>query len=74
MLYLNMPPTKDRYIAEIKNLLCINARPFCIQGAPRVHASRLCRILHGVKVDKNSFLVGSTLIIVLKDGTFLEKH
>gem|GEM_PF-6632402 len=71
MITFSMPPSQDRYIAEIKNLLSFSTRPLCISGPPRVHIWELRRILHGKRNSKNSFIVGSNLITLSKCYTYI---
>ena len=71
MLYFDMPPTKERYVAEIKNLLAINTRPLCIAGRPRVYIWELRQLLRGKRKCNKSFVVGSNVITLDRNFTYI---
>lgn len=74
MLTFDMPPTKDRYIAEIKNLLEFDTRPLCIDGRPVFHIKTLCKRLNGKLGPHNSCVVKNTRISLINNVTILEKN
>lgn len=74
MLFFNMPPNGERYVAELNNLLEFETRPLCIRGTPRVHIWELRKQLNGRKNDKNSFIVKNSKITLHQNFTLIEKN
>lgn len=72
MLFFSLPPTKDRYIAEVRNFLRFSTRPLCIVGEPRASPRELRVELGGVKLSRNSFQVGETVVRVHRNCTIVE--
>lgn len=67
MLYFSLPPSRERYLAEIKNLLNVRTRPLCIMGVPRVSFDSLIRHFKSNMITNNTFYVDDNLITYCND-------
>jgi len=74
MLFLCLPPTCDRYVAEIRNLLNLRCRPLCVVGRPRATTSELRKALGGEKLGKRSFCVRNCIITLTSSCTVLAEQ
>lgn len=74
MLYVSLPPTPERYIAEIHNLSLIKALPFCIIGQPRATVSQVEKALSGISCSSNTILTRTGVFVTLcEDYTLIYK-
>jgi len=73
MLFFDLPLTRDRYVAEVRNFLCVRCRPLCIVGAPRASLRELRVELGGERLSRNSFRVGGSVVVVHKHCTIVYK-
>jgi hypothetical protein len=72
LLNVGLPPTKERYIAEVRNLLAFRLG-FRVCGRPRATASELQRALGGVRMGTHTVFIGSTVVTVRTNCTTLER-
>ncbi len=72
MLVVGLPPNKERYIAEVRNLLAFRMC-FRIEGRPRAKAWELQRALGGVRMGTHTVFIGSTVVTVRTNCTTLER-
>jgi len=47
MIFLDAPPTRDRFVAEVHNLIRLRTRPICLAGAPRASTRAVAREFKG---------------------------
>jgi len=71
MIYFALPPTRDRYVAEVRNVLNLWSRPVCIVGPPRASALELSFELGGRLLSGSLFRVDRTLVRVGSDHTLI---
>jgi hypothetical protein len=71
MLIFSCPPTKERYLAEIKNLLKFKTRPICIMGKPRANINQIYLYLNSSFVFRNHCYIDSSEIIVLQNKLYI---
>jgi hypothetical protein len=71
MIFLSLPPTRERYVAEVRNLLTFRCRPICMVGPPRARLWELREALRGLALSKIAFRVGSSVVVVTKNGTYI---
>lgn len=71
MIYFQQPPSRDRFVAEVRNILRFRTRPVCILGKPRASAKELCLALGGERLSRGSFWSGGSLVIVEDDCTVI---
>jgi hypothetical protein len=71
MIFVESPPTFDRYVAEIRNLVWFRCRPFYIVGRPKVSVRTLRLALNGLKLSRDSFRIGETIITVSSNGVHI---
>lgn len=71
MFYFDLPPTHDRYIAEVKNLLNMRCRPLCILGQPRASLRELRRALGGWKYASNALVIGESVVALSNEYTVI---
>jgi hypothetical protein len=71
MIFIPSPPTFDRYVAEIRNLVWFRCRPFYIVGRPHGSVRQLRLALDGRKLSKNAFRMGDSTITVSKNGVHI---
>jgi len=74
MLCFDMPPTRDRYVAEVRNLLAFDCRPICIVGRPRASLRELRVALGGARHTTHTFLVGGSVVALSSDCTVLYEY
>ena len=68
MIYMGCPPTYDRYLAEIKNVLRLRTRPVCIYGPPKATVGEIKRFLNANRVSRYVLQVGGSKLIWWDDG------
>ena len=73
MLVLNSPPNKERYVAEIRNLLTFQCGCLCVRGRPRASARELARALGGAQFGARSVLINETLVSLKSNYTLIER-
>lgn len=71
MIFISLPPTRERYLAEIRNLLGFRCRPFYIMGKPRASFCELKQALKGVAIGKNALRVGNSTVEISSKGTYV---
>ncbi len=71
MLIFFCPPTKERYLAEIKNLLNFKTRPLCIVGTPRASVYQICSYLKIPLSFHNHCYIENSEIVVLKNKLYI---
>jgi hypothetical protein len=72
MLVIRLPPNKERYIAEVRNLLAFRMS-FLIEGRPRASAFELQRALGGTRIGARSVVVGQTIVSLKANYTLIER-
>ena len=72
MLYFDLPPTRDRYVAEVRNLLAFHCKPFCIVGPPRASVWELQREIGGARLGRRCLVVGWSLVRLKSRYTVIE--
>lgn len=72
MLMVRMPPNKERYIAEVRNLLAFRMS-FRVEGRPRASAFELHRALGGTRMGARSVVVGQTIVSLKANYTLIER-
>jgi hypothetical protein len=73
MLVLNGPPNKERYVAEIHNLLAFNCGTLCVRGRPRASARELARALGGAQFGARSVIINEALVSLKNNYTLVER-
>ncbi len=67
MIYFGLPPTRDRYLAEIKNVLGLRVRPVCICGPPKASVCEIERFLGATRMSEFELQVRDTVIVWRED-------
>lgn len=71
MIVVAMPPNKERYIAEVRNLLAFRVC-FRIEGRPRATAWELQRALGGSWIGARSVILQGTIVSVRDNHTLIQ--
>lgn len=72
MIVVAMPPNKERYIAEVRNLLAFRIC-FRIEGRPRATAWELQRALGGVRIGARSLILRGAIVSVRDNYTLIQR-
>ena len=72
MLVVRVPPNKERYIAEVRNLLAFRIC-FRIEGRPRATAWELQRALGGVWIGARSLILRGAIVSIRDNYTLIQR-